>query len=287
MPDASSPTDLATTPPAGPLLHATLRVARLQPLIEAYAGLGLVELARGMVDMQTAQHWRQIDLVTQDVVELGPPGGAPLLRLIESPLARPRPTLSEHGWLALEILVREVDALLPRARAAGFEILGEAADAEPHTRTLQLVGPAGERLHLTQRDEAAEAPFELPLSAELAAAHDGLGPLFGAQMMVASREQAGQVCGLLEPLATQAGDMPLEGLSRALGRPSEQRWPVATLQWAGRCRLRINEVLSHQVAAPPHDDMPPHGLSWLTMRASGRAPGLYRVVPGVWLETVA
>jgi hypothetical protein len=276
-----------TLPASGPLLHATLLVGDLGPMVEAYTGLGLALLDRGHVGMRAAQAWQRFEFLGQAYAELGPKGGAALLRLIESPLAEPRPSHASHGWLAMQILVRDVDALAPRAAAAGFTPAGGPHEARgrPQLRVLPLRGPAGELLYLTQV-KAAIPPLELPLSAQIDAAHD-FGALFAGVMSVPSRQAALQSLRRLAPRAEQCFRAPLGALAALLGEGAERHWPVGVLQWSAASLIEIDEVAHAAVATVADDaDRPSHGLSWLTLRAPGRTPGLYRVVPGVWLETV-
>jgi hypothetical protein len=269
--------------PAGPLLHATLIVSDLAPLLRAYAALGLSECRRGQVELEAAQAWQQPQLAGAAVAELGH-GGYTLLRLIEQPHAQPRPTRFSHGWLALEILVRDVDALAAPAVAAGFEVVGAPADLDvsPHIRAMQLIGPAGEMLYLTQV-KAPVLPFELPLSADIVAPQN-IERLFIAVMSTASRAAALAACAALQPRATLQFDTKITVLNRAFGQALETRWPVATVQLAGRCLFEIDEV-QHPLLTPTPAGAMPQGLAWVTVR--GATPGMRELAPGAWLETVA
>ena len=127
---------MPSTTAAGPLLHATLVVNDAKPMLAAYAALGLVEVAQAPISAAQAQEWQQPQLAARRCTLLARPGGETLLRIIEVPGTPPRPTRFSHGWLALEILVRDVDALAEPARRGGFEIVGAPADLDvsPQTR---------------------------------------------------------------------------------------------------------------------------------------------------------
>jgi len=264
----------------GPLRHATLIVADAAPLIEAYGLLGLAPTGLGRVDEAQALAWCRPALSGCAVTWLAAPGSAPLLRLVELPAAAARPTRLSHGWLALEVLVRDVDALADRLQGSAFEVVGPPADlaVSPAIRAMQVVGPAGEMLYLTQVKQPVP-PFELPLSAELTPAQD-LGALFIGVMSVPDREAALAACAAMTPRATLRFDTRVTVLSRALERPLDHPWPVATLQWAGRSLFEIDEVRDARIASPA-PGQPPDGLAWLTLDG---AAGMQELAPGVWLE---
>lgn len=272
---------MSTEKPCGPLLHATLIVADAAPLIEAYALLGLAPAGHDRVDAAQAQAWQRPALPGCAVTWLAAPGSAPLLRLIESPGAQARPTRLSHGWLALEVLVRDVDALGQRLQAStAFEIVGAPADlaVSPAIRAMQVIGPAGEMLYLTQVKQPVP-PFNLPLSTELTPAQD-LGALFIGVMSVPDREAALSACAAMAPRSTLRFDTRVTVLSRALERPLDHPWPVATLQWDGSSLFEIDEVTDGRVTQPAAG-LPPDGLAWLTMDG---ATGMQELAPGVWLE---
>ena len=273
---------------AGPLRHATLIVADLTTLLTAYAALGLVVVARGEVSPAQAERWGQPALQGRRVATLAAAAQVPpLLRLIEVPGAPPRPTRWSHGWLALEILVRDVDALAPALPAGHFEVVGAPADLElsPAIRAMQLVGPAGEMLYLTQV-KAPVPPFELPLSAELPLSQS-LGPLFIAVLSTPSREEVLRAIAPLSPLSTLRFETKVTVLNRALGHPLDTRWPLATAQFAGRSLFEIDEVVDPQVQPGAAPGTLPAGLAWVTMTAPGGDGALREISPGAWLETLA
>ena len=92
----------------------------------------------------------------RSVVVLGAEGeDRGLVRFVAGPTPPPAPYAS-RGWTALEITVRDVDALTERVRSSGyFHVHGEAADfgfggLPPAIRASQAIGPAGEQVYLTQ-----------------------------------------------------------------------------------------------------------------------------------------
>jgi hypothetical protein len=275
---------------AGPLLHATLIVADLGLLCRAYTALGLVVVAQGAISAAQARAWGQPALQGARTLNLAAGPHAPtLLRLIEVPGALPRPTRYAHGWLALEILVRDVDTLAAALAPGHFEVVGAPADLElsPAIRAMQLVGPAGEMLYLTQV-KAPVPPFDLPLSADLPPAQ-AIGPLFIAVLSTPSRDAVLQAIAPLARLSTLRFETKVTVLNRALGRPLDTRWPLATAQLAGQSLFEIDEVLDARVLPACAPGTLPAGLAWVTVAASGSSGGggpLTEISPGAWLETV-
>ena len=273
----------------GPLCHATLLVDSAAPLVRAYGALGLVVVTESRVSAAMAQAWGQPVLQGCRCTHLASCAAAPaLLRLIEVPGTPARPTRFSHGWMALEILVRDVDALALRFPIAGFEVVGAPADLAltPHIRAMQVVGPAGEMLYLTQV-KAPVPPFVLPLSAALPLTQP-IGALFIAVMSTPSREAALQSIAALCPVATLRFETKVTVLNRALGRPIDTAWPLATTQFAGAALFEIDEVVDAAVSPPAHRGELPAGLAWVTLAAPASAcrSGLVELSPGAWLETV-
>ena len=280
-------TTASTSAAAGPLLHATLIVASLAGMQRAYAALGLVVAAQGEVGTAQAQAWGQPALAGRRTLALAADPQAPvLLRFIEVPGTPPRPTRFSQGWMALEILVRDVDALAAALPAGHFEVVGAPADLDlsPAIRAMQVVGPAGEMLYLTQV-KSSVPPFELPLSSELPASQV-IGPLFIAVLSTPSRASALLALTPLAPQATLCFDTKVTVLNRALGRPLDTRWPLATAQFAERSLFEIDEVIDPQVAASSPPGSLPSGLAWVTMTAPGAIGALREISPGAWLETL-
>ena len=276
-------TELHVPPSAGPLAHATLLAADPAPLLAAYAAFGLAPTSDGLVPAAMAQAWGRPALAGRRMLELAEPGGPTLLRVLVVPGAVPRPTRFSHGWMALEILVRDVDALEAPARAAGFEVVGPPADLEmsPNLRAMQLVGPAGEMLYLTQV-KAPVPPFDLPLSSDLPPAC-ALGPLFIAVMSTPSRNAALAACAALQPLSTLQFETKVTVLNRALGRPLATRWPLATVALAGQCLFEIDEVQDAALQPPAELGELPSGLAWISLRGHGGA-ALEELSTGAWVE---
>jgi len=169
--------------------------------------------------------------------------GAPWLRLIEAPGAVRTLPMRRHGWLSLELLVGDVDALAA-ALPPDWTVLGPPADLDvsPHIRACQALGPCGEMYYLTQV-KAQVPPFELPQTT---------ARVERPFIVVLSTPDRARTQTAWEALAGRdawAFDTKITVLNRELGRPLGERYPVAVIQFREQCLIEIDEVALPAAAA--------------------------------------
>ena len=135
--------------------------------------------------------------------------GEPILRVIEDPRAMAAEPMFRHGWLALEILVGDIDGLAAGLHAP-FKVLGAPANLElsDAIRAAQVRGPCGELLYLTQI-KAAVPPFDLPMTAARVAV-----PFIGVTI-TPDRDASRRAWGALLGAAGWAFDTRITVLNRA------------------------------------------------------------------------
>ena len=94
---------------------------------------------------------------------LGVAGQSPWLLLVQSAHAKIAAPFARQGWMALELAVLNVDALAPSLQGSPFQIIAEPKDLDfsDAIRAMQVQGPAGEVLYLTQIKRPVP-PFRLP-----------------------------------------------------------------------------------------------------------------------------
>ncbi|MEO5829396.1 MAG: hypothetical protein ABIQ36_02400 [Rhodanobacter sp.] len=209
----------------------------LRAACSAYlAQFGLDVCERGELDVDTAQLLGLADLRGHAVAWLANEASEPILRLIEDAQAEPREPMFHHGWLALEVLVGDVDTLAAGLQAP-FRVLGPPADLElsPAIRASQVLGPCGEMLYLTQI-KAAVPPFDLPMSDARVSR-----PFIGV-MSTPNRAASQAAWSALAHQAGWAFDTKVTVLNRALGKPLEGQYPVAVVPLAGQCMVEIDQV---------------------------------------------
>jgi catechol 2,3-dioxygenase-like lactoylglutathione lyase family enzyme len=137
-----------------PLHAATLTVedaAAAAARYERWFGYERVETA--LVTPDLARSWGAQATAQARMIVLRPPApGGSFLRLIEQrrePTYRP---LRTYGWAAIEICVRDVDAVAARLVASPFTIIGppKPLDGWPSIKPMQVEGPDGEIVYLTE-----------------------------------------------------------------------------------------------------------------------------------------
>lgn len=145
-----------------PLLGTIRAVTHVVPdlaVIRAAYGsvLGYQPVDEGVLPADTAAAWGAPAMAGRRYLTLAPACGTPAwLRFVESPAAAGWQALTTHGWNATEIVVQDVDALAARLEGrlegSAFRVIGPPKSLQrfPMIRAMQVLGPAGECLYLTQ-----------------------------------------------------------------------------------------------------------------------------------------
>jgi len=137
----------------GPILHATIACRDLDRSLAAYRSLlGWPICDAGAISGAVAGFWRCPDLAGARWAMLGPDETAlGCIRLVEIGAASPPVPLTTTGWAAAELSCADLDGLAATAPMAGFRVLGAPAPlgSNPAIRAMQLAGPDGEVLYLT------------------------------------------------------------------------------------------------------------------------------------------
>ncbi|MBF2755174.1 MAG: hypothetical protein ISN29_07955 [Gammaproteobacteria bacterium AqS3] len=232
--------------PLGPLQCATLMHPRPADLVQTYRRfLHLTEHDAEPLSAPAAALLGDVDLTGAGCRWLGSADSV-WLRIVEAPMryAPPPTVLRHHGWLSLEISVQNLDELAAELADSPFEILGAPAPLAVGDAicAMQVAGPAGEVLYLTEIREALP-PFELT------SARHAVDALFIAVLAVPERSRSAefyQGLGGDEPLLF---DTRIGVLNRTWGRDEAGEYPVATVQLHGATLLEIDEL--PQAAARP------------------------------------
>ena len=238
------------------IVHATLVARDLAASCDAYlAQLSLTLAAHATLGDEDAAVLGLPDLAGAPMAWLANAAGEPVLRVIEDPRAQEGEPMFRHGWLALEVLVGDIDTLAAGLRAP-FRVLGAAANLElsDAIRAAQVLGPSGELLYLTQV-KAEVPPFDLPMTDATVA-----GP-FIAVTSTPDRAASQRAWRALLGAEGWAFDTKITVLNRAHGKPLEGRYPVAVLPMPGQCMVEID-----QVELPPAPAQRHAGLHSLCLR---------------------
>lgn len=265
--------------PRSGIVHATLLAPALDATCAAYtAQLSMSVAARGRLDAADAAVLGLPGLADAPVAWLANSEGTPILRVVEDPAAVPGQPMFRHGWLSLEVLVADVDALVAGLDAP-FTVLGPPANLElsDAIRAAQVLGPCGELLYLTEV-KAPVPPFDLPMTDATVAV-----PFIGV-MSTPDREASHRAWGTLLDAEGWAFDTKITVLNRALGRPLEGRYPVAVVPMPGQCMVEIDQVEvparsgtraaglhSLGIRVPAVDDARLRDAGWMLQRHGERA----------------
>lgn len=225
---------------AGPVESVTAVVGDLDAAVATYRqALGLLPGRQQAIRAGTGLAAHLPQLAGAPCVVLAPPGhsGPGVLRLAEIPgIAAPAP-LTTLGWAAAEYLVADVDKASARAKEAGLPLLADPGPVGSGggLRAVQVRGPAGEAIYLTQVT-APPPGFDLPL------ARAEVGPIFIAVLASASLPDSR---GLLESRlgARRVTDhpLPVRALNGALGLPAGTRHQVSSVQLAGQTVIEVDQ----------------------------------------------
>ena len=244
--------------PLGPTLTGTLVAPDFDRTLQAYIDyLHLSVVEEAQVSETQALLWGKPRLAGQPIATLSSPSDYPWLRIIGCPGVLPARPFQELGWLALEVLVADAEALGRQLENSPFEIVRHRTDsAESGTRAIQVVGPAGEVLYLTELAEAIE-PFNI------APATCQVDRLFNPVSACLRRDEALAVFNKLGARRNWSFDSRLPTVNSAHGLDPSVRHPVATVQLAGHSTVEINQ-LGVARSRPPSEGLLPAGIAMVS-----------------------
>jgi catechol 2,3-dioxygenase-like lactoylglutathione lyase family enzyme len=265
------------------LAGVTIVTPDLDAAIAAYRDfLGYCGDAPEPVGEALARVWSAPEAASARMATLWPESGERrFIRLVEgdAPGFEPLTTL---GWTAAEIVVQDLDALADRLADSPFDIIGPPAvldfDFTDKIRAMQVVGPGGEILYLTEI--GGEIPgFELPT------ANSFVGQLF--IMVLAGRDiapAAQPYADLGRPVGPEM-QARIDVLSNAHGLPVETRHRLATIALDDRSLIEVDAFPAAATARAASTVGLPAGIAM----ASFHADGDHRVLAGAsgeWIETL-
>lgn len=256
----------------GPCLKATLCTPDLGRSIEAWQGsLHHHVHAQGVLGAERAAQLGVPVMAGSRHALLANELDEPWLELIERP-DTPVPDPFRHsGWFSLEINVADVEGLRATLDESFFEVIGEPAnlDISDHIRAMQVIGPAGEVLYLTQV-KAAVPPFELPF------ARCPVDRLFIPVMLAPDRDEAALIFEQLNGHAGMKFETRITVINRARGLELTHRHPVTTLQLAGSNLLEIDQLENLQPRTS-EDGFLPAGIAAITFSIQSLASRLPKI----------
>jgi hypothetical protein len=236
----------------GPSVTGTLVTAKFDETIAAYVNhLDMTVAELGVVDQVLADLWQTPALIGQRIATLLSPTNIPWIRVVEDKNATPADPFREIGWMALEVVVADVDALAKDLENSLFETFRPPAnlDVSDKIRAMQVIGPAGEVLYLTQIG-AEVPPFVLPF------AQCRVDHLFIPVMCCHDRETATAFYEGFSGAKAFRFDTKITSLNKAYGYDLDRRHPVSTVQLAGATMIEIDQIAESKPKAVAKGSLP-------------------------------
>lgn len=208
-------------------------------------------LENALIGDEQARLWGKPRMAGRRVVTLQPPSGYPWIRIIDSPEVIAAKPFKELGWMALEVLVQDVDELHERLQDSPFEIYRSPAnlDVSDDIRSMQVVGPAGEVLYLTQVN-AEVPPFKIPRAV------CDVDRLFIPVSSCLRLDEALAVYNKLGAKVKWQFETRITLANKAHGLNLEFRHPVVTIQLEGSCMVEIDQLGVARARPPAHGGFP-------------------------------
>lgn len=254
----------------GPITGVTLAAANLAAVERAYVDhLGYRVVERGQVGAEWAQGWRCPGAEGASYVLAAPQSGDDFVfRFVEAPQAVGYRAFSSYGWNAAELIVRDVDAMAATLADSAFEILGPPQDLSftDAIRAMQVRGPAGEILYLTQFKRTLDSLPAPPPRCEVDRVFIVIvgGPSLPDLLQFYSTN-----FGISAPQQMQSR---VKAMSEVFGLSPEHRYDIAALPLAGRCYVEADQM--PPTAMPPKTppgQLPP-GIAVVSFRSPDGRP---------------
>jgi hypothetical protein len=236
---------------------------------------------RGQVGAGYARRWGVPVMHGCPTVTLVPASGEEFfLRFVEHPSARRYRALTSFGWTATEFVVQDVDALAARLAYSPFKIIGQPMGLNrfPMIRAMQVIGPGGECLYLTE--------IGVGSGLTLAPAQSFVGRAF---IVVAGGPDVTAMFAIYSNFAN-AVDPPVATPVRIISEANGL--PIETLHTHGLVRLgggTMIELDGYPSAAVPRVVAPgalPPGMAVVHFTVSGHPSAVYRGAGGEIIEFI-
>ncbi len=224
----------------GPITSVTISTPDLQSSEAAYVEhLGYRVEARGTISPDLAQRMQCPSVAgARYSVVLPAAGDGFTFRFIEQPATARYKAFSCFGWNAAELIVRDVDEMAARLATSPFEALGPPQDLSftDAIRAMQLRGPAGEILYLTQFKRALDVLPAPPARCDVDRVFIVIvgGPSLDALVEF--------YCSNFSLPAPQRMESRVKAMSAVFGLSPEHRYSIAALPLHGACYIEADEM---------------------------------------------
>jgi catechol 2,3-dioxygenase-like lactoylglutathione lyase family enzyme len=217
---------------------------------------------QGEISAELAASWGAPGAAGRRFTVCRPASGQPVyLRFVQGEAEPDYRPLTTYGWAAIEICVQDVFAVEARLKASPFEIIGPPAplDGMPNIVAMQVRGPDGEVVFLTQILSPTFPEFDLPQAQSL------IDRLF--ILVLACSDLEGAKAQLADALNLVAGPtiaLAYGVLSDAFGLAPDHKHSIATLSHGRDVFLEVDQYPQNASARPQGFGAVPPGVAMAT-----------------------
>ena len=259
-------------PAIGPIACVTVAASDLAAVEACYADfLGYRTVGRGSLEAELARLWDCPRAAGSKYLLMAPERGDDFVfRFIQSPASSRYTAFASHGWNAAELIVRNVDALAERLSDSPFRVVGAPQNLSfsDDIRAMQVVGPGGELLYLTEIKRAVPGLDAPQVRCDVDRVFIVI--LGGPSMSVLQNFYAEKFG--VEP--APAVESRVKGMSAAFGFSPEHKYPIAALKLAGQSLIEVDEMPAEAEARMAAEGLLPPGIAMVSfVGASGDAGG--------------
>ncbi len=255
----------------GPILSATVTVGDLPAAIARYTKIvGYVPDQSGTVSPAQAASWRAPAMAGRPFQLMRPESGEPgWIRLVQGTRPAAYRPLAHYGWAAIEILLRNTNAMHERMKGTDFTIIGEPHPlrSSPEIIAMQVIGPDREALYLTNVPKGASPVHELPQP------QSDIDRIFimvlGVPDFAATHADFAARFGVAKTTERTRG-MNFLGAGYGLD-DAGQPLPMSTVQLDGRCVIQVDGMQPTATPRPCTDGELPPGIAMVTFARDSHA----------------
>ena len=250
---------------SGPrLAHGTVCVPSLDQALTLYRDIFEQTVVHtGIVSAAEAEAWEAPSIVGAKSVVLQPPSGVPVyLRLIEQADPTGYQAGRHYGWAALELSVKDADAMYARLIAAKTPIIAapKVLSFTDMLYPMQARGPGGEAIYLN------EVRGDLP-SSDLPMAQCWVDQLFIAVM--GCRDMEASLAYYHQLLGTGTGgrwEMPYSVMNLAFGLDASTAHKLATVSDHRAVLLEVDQYPAIATPRPQSAGGLPQGVAMIGVK---------------------
>jgi len=258
----------------------TIRTPSLTATEAAYSRfLRYRAVGRNPVSRSQATLWGMASLAGTPALLMAPEAATDFVfRFIELPAEPGYRAFTRHGWHAAELMVERVDPLADQLRDSPFEIVAPPLDLSfcPDIRAMQIRGPGGEILYLTEFKKSVPGLDAPPARC---AVDRTFIVIVGGGSLDDMQSYFNGTFGVPKApvMESRVQTMALEfGLSR------EHRFRIAALPLLDRCYIEADEMPAQARPLPPKQQELPAGIAMVSFFAetiAGVQPGALLAAP--------